>query len=171
MASPNATFTELVSTTFRKHGKTFIDNVSKNNAFLAYLMRNGQFRTIDGGLVNEPIPALRRRDLRAGAHGARYVLGGRSDRVDCSLRCGVRVQGRQVIDQVVLVLAVRVVLLLAALQGLVVGVEVLPSLASVDPRTDSANVLVVRRRDAAREGFREAVVREHASNRNHELHG
>ena len=50
MASPNATFTELVSTTFRRHGKTFIDNVSKNNALLAYLMRNNQFRRIDGGL-------------------------------------------------------------------------------------------------------------------------
>lgn len=56
MASPNATFTELVSTTFRKHGKTFIDNVSKNNAFLAYLMRNNQMRTIDGGLtIVEPL--------------------------------------------------------------------------------------------------------------------
>jgi hypothetical protein len=51
MASPNATFTELVSTTFRKHGKTFIDNVSKNNALLAYLMRNNQIETIDGGLT------------------------------------------------------------------------------------------------------------------------
>ena len=50
MASPNATFTELVSTTFRKHGKTFIDNVSKNNALLAYMMRNGGMDTIDGGL-------------------------------------------------------------------------------------------------------------------------
>jgi hypothetical protein len=50
MASPNATFTELVSTTFRKHGKTFIDNVSKNNAMLRYLMDKGGFDTIDGGL-------------------------------------------------------------------------------------------------------------------------
>jgi len=51
MASPNATFTELVSTTFRKHGKTFIDNVSKNNAMLAYMMRGGQMQEIDGGLT------------------------------------------------------------------------------------------------------------------------
>lgn len=50
MASPNATFTELVSTTFRKHGKTFIDNVSKNNALLRYLMDAGQVNTVDGGL-------------------------------------------------------------------------------------------------------------------------
>lgn len=56
MASPNATFTELVSTTFRKHGKTFIDNVSKNNAMLSYLKRNGQFSEIDGGLtIVEPL--------------------------------------------------------------------------------------------------------------------
>lgn len=56
MASPNATFTELVSTTFRKHGKTFIDNVSKNNALLSYLKRNNQFRVIDGGLtIVEPL--------------------------------------------------------------------------------------------------------------------
>lgn len=56
MASPNATFTELVSTTFRKHGKTFIDNVSKNNALLAYLTKANQFRTIDGGLtIVEPL--------------------------------------------------------------------------------------------------------------------
>lgn len=50
MASPNSTFTELVSTTFRKHGRTFIDNVSKNNALLAYMMRNGGIDEIDGGL-------------------------------------------------------------------------------------------------------------------------
>lgn len=50
MASPNATFTELVSTTFRKHGRKFVDNVSKNNALLAYIMRNNQISTIDGGL-------------------------------------------------------------------------------------------------------------------------
>jgi hypothetical protein len=50
MPSPNATFTELVSTTFRKHGKTFIDNVSKNNALLRYLTDSGQTETIDGGL-------------------------------------------------------------------------------------------------------------------------
>ena len=30
MASPNTVFTELVSTTFRKHAKEIKDNVSKN---------------------------------------------------------------------------------------------------------------------------------------------
>jgi hypothetical protein len=51
MASPNATFTELVSTTFRKHGKKFIDNVSKNNALLAYIQRNNDIKEVDGGLT------------------------------------------------------------------------------------------------------------------------
>jgi hypothetical protein len=50
MASPNATFTELVSTTFRKHGKTFIDNVSKNNALLRYITDRGEIRKESGGL-------------------------------------------------------------------------------------------------------------------------
>jgi hypothetical protein len=51
MASPNATFTELVSTTFRRHGKKFIDNVSKNNAFLAWITRNSEITTVGGGLT------------------------------------------------------------------------------------------------------------------------
>ena len=56
MASPNSTFTELVSTTFRKHGKSFVDNVSKNNAMLAYLKRTGNFEELDGGLtIVEPL--------------------------------------------------------------------------------------------------------------------
>jgi hypothetical protein len=50
MASPNATFTELVSTTFRKHSKEIVDNVSKNNALLAYMKRKGNIETVDGGL-------------------------------------------------------------------------------------------------------------------------
>jgi hypothetical protein len=51
MASPNATFTELVSTTFRKHAKDIKDNVSKNNALLKRLMDKGQTRKEDGGLT------------------------------------------------------------------------------------------------------------------------
>lgn len=50
MASPNATFTELVSTTFRRHGKKFVDNVSRNNALLAYIMDGGQITEVAGGL-------------------------------------------------------------------------------------------------------------------------
>lgn len=51
MASPNATFTELVSTTFRKHRKQIKDNVSKNNAFLRRVYDKGNYRTEDGGLT------------------------------------------------------------------------------------------------------------------------
>jgi hypothetical protein len=50
MASPNATFTELVSTTFRNHSKEIKDNVSKNNALLRRLTNRGRIRKEDGGL-------------------------------------------------------------------------------------------------------------------------
>ena len=50
MASPNAVFTELVSTTFRNHSKEIKDNVSKNNALLRRLTSRGKIRTEDGGL-------------------------------------------------------------------------------------------------------------------------
>src|SRR6185369_1432945 len=49
--SPNAIFTELVSTTFRKHGKQFIDNVSKNNALYKEIADKGQVTLEDGGLT------------------------------------------------------------------------------------------------------------------------
>lgn len=51
MASPNAVFTELVSTTFRKHRKTVVDNVSNHNALCNRLMKKGQHRREDGGLT------------------------------------------------------------------------------------------------------------------------
>ncbi len=50
MPSPNAVFTELVSTTFRKHAKEIKDNVSKNNALLGRIMDKKQTRKEDGGL-------------------------------------------------------------------------------------------------------------------------
>jgi hypothetical protein len=49
MASPNAVFTELVTTTFRNHRTELIDNVSKNNALMAYLKRKRKMRTESGG--------------------------------------------------------------------------------------------------------------------------
>ena len=51
MPSPNAVFTELVTTTFRKHKKTLTDNVSRNNALLRYLQRKKKIRSEDGGLT------------------------------------------------------------------------------------------------------------------------
>jgi hypothetical protein len=51
MASPNATFTELVSTTFRKHKKEFADNTTNNNALYSRLFKKGRKRSEDGGLT------------------------------------------------------------------------------------------------------------------------
>jgi len=51
MASPNSTFTELVSTTFRKHRSQIKDNISNHNALYRYLVDGGRYRTEDGGLT------------------------------------------------------------------------------------------------------------------------
>jgi hypothetical protein len=51
MASPNSTFTELVTTTFRKHKGEFADNVTNNNALLMQMNRKGRKKTVDGGLT------------------------------------------------------------------------------------------------------------------------
>ena len=51
MPSPNTVFTELVSTTFRKHAKEIKDNVSKNNALLRRIYNKGNVRREDGGLT------------------------------------------------------------------------------------------------------------------------
>ena len=55
MASPGQsalfnTFTELVSTTYRNHKKTFADNVSTHNALWRRLNDKGRVRQEDGGL-------------------------------------------------------------------------------------------------------------------------
>ena len=50
MPSPNTVFTELVTTTFRKHSKVIKDNVSKNNALYRQMVSKGQTRKEDGGL-------------------------------------------------------------------------------------------------------------------------
>ena len=49
MASPNSTFTELVSTTFRKHRKEIKDNLSNRNALLKYIQKRGNLRAKDDG--------------------------------------------------------------------------------------------------------------------------
>lgn len=51
MVSPNSTFTELVSTTFRKHRKEIKDNVSNRNALLKRIMMRGNYTKDDGGLT------------------------------------------------------------------------------------------------------------------------
>lgn len=56
MASPNAVFTELVATTFRKHSSTIVDNVSKNNALLRRMMDRGMIDSESGGLtITQPL--------------------------------------------------------------------------------------------------------------------
>ena len=49
--SANATFTELVTTTFRKHKKQIADNVSNRVAFLKYMFKRGNKVLEDGGLT------------------------------------------------------------------------------------------------------------------------
>ena len=49
MASPNATFTEMVSTTLRNHKKEVTDNVSDQNALYSWLKKKGHIQTKSGG--------------------------------------------------------------------------------------------------------------------------
>jgi len=51
MASPNTTFTELVSTTFRKHSREVKDNLTNRNALLKYMNKRGNKKVLDGGLT------------------------------------------------------------------------------------------------------------------------
>lgn len=51
MASPNSTFTELVTTTFRNVKKSAADNLSNRNALLRYMKGHGNIDTEDGGLT------------------------------------------------------------------------------------------------------------------------
>jgi hypothetical protein len=52
----NSTFTELVTTTYRKHRKGFKDNLTNRNALLKYMYKKGNYRTEDGGLtIVEPL--------------------------------------------------------------------------------------------------------------------
>lgn len=49
MASPNSTFTEIVSTTLRNHPREFSDNVSKHNALWRRLNDRGKIKLLSGG--------------------------------------------------------------------------------------------------------------------------
>ena len=49
MASPNATFTEIVTTTLREHPAEITDNVSNHNALYRRLKSKGQIEKLDGG--------------------------------------------------------------------------------------------------------------------------
>lgn len=49
MPSPNAVFTEMVTTTLRNHATDVVDNITKNNALLRYIKANGGIETESGG--------------------------------------------------------------------------------------------------------------------------
>lgn len=51
MASPNSTFTELVTSTFRKVRSDVKDNLSNRNALLKHIYKRGNYRKEDGGLT------------------------------------------------------------------------------------------------------------------------
>lgn len=49
MASPNSTFTEMVTTTLRNHPAEISDNVSANNALYRRMQTKGNIKKLDGG--------------------------------------------------------------------------------------------------------------------------
>jgi hypothetical protein len=49
MASPNSTFTEIVTTTLEHRNKEIADNVSNSNALLSRLKAKGKIRPVPGG--------------------------------------------------------------------------------------------------------------------------
>jgi len=49
MASPNTSFTEIVTTTLRNRSGVLADNVSDNNAILRRLNKKGKIKTVSGG--------------------------------------------------------------------------------------------------------------------------
>ena len=56
MASPNSLFSELSATTFNKHRRKIIDNLTTRNALLSAMKQKGNKRTEDGGLtIVEPL--------------------------------------------------------------------------------------------------------------------
>lgn len=56
MASPNSTFTEMVTTTMRKHHKKVVDNVTDHNGLLTLLKERGNIRTDHSGGYEIAIP-------------------------------------------------------------------------------------------------------------------
>jgi hypothetical protein len=49
MASPNSTFTEMVTTTLRQHPTSVADNVSANNALYSRMKSKGNIKKLSGG--------------------------------------------------------------------------------------------------------------------------
>lgn len=56
MPSPNSTFTEMVTTTMRKHYRKVVDNVTDNNGLLTFLKERGNIKTDASGGYEIAIP-------------------------------------------------------------------------------------------------------------------
>lgn len=56
MASPNAIFTEMVTTTMRHHKRKVVDNVTKNNALLTWMKEKGNIKTDASGGYEIAVP-------------------------------------------------------------------------------------------------------------------
>ena len=56
MASPNSTFTEMVTTTMRHHKKKVVDNVTNHNGLLTVLKERGNIKTDAAGGYEIAIP-------------------------------------------------------------------------------------------------------------------
>ncbi len=56
MASPNSTFTEMVTTTMRKHHRKIVDNVTDHNGLLTLLKERGNIKTDHAGGYEIAIP-------------------------------------------------------------------------------------------------------------------
>lgn len=56
MASPNSTFTEMVTTTLRKHYRKVVDNVTDHNGLLTFLKERGNIKTDASGGYEIAIP-------------------------------------------------------------------------------------------------------------------
>lgn len=56
MASPNSTFTEMVTTTMRKHYRKVVDNVTDHNGLLTLLKQRGNIKTDAAGGYEIAIP-------------------------------------------------------------------------------------------------------------------
>ena len=56
MASPNSTFTEMVTTTMRHNKKKVVDNVTNHNGLLTVLNERGNIKTDAAGGYEIAIP-------------------------------------------------------------------------------------------------------------------
>ena len=56
MPSPNSTFSEMVTTTMRKHYRKVVDNVTDNNGLLSYIKERGNIKTDASGGYEIAIP-------------------------------------------------------------------------------------------------------------------